>query len=87
MTVQSWFSRPLIYFDTMFEAFMAGPVSLDVYRGWKASCLAMSGFEANAIARMVVLLLGRKSPSADMMGGLDACSLSFCRIWMRVVCL
>jgi hypothetical protein len=56
----------------MLEAFMAGPVSRDVYRGCKASCcIAMGGFEAKAKLRTGVLL-GRKSPSADMMG------------WMRV---
>jgi hypothetical protein len=53
----------------MLENFMAGPVSRDVYRGWKASFIAMGGFEAKAKARVVRRW---KSPSADMMG------------WMRV---
>jgi hypothetical protein len=46
--------------------FMAGNVSRDLYRGWKVCCIAVGGLEAKARARVVVL--GRKSPSADMLG-------------------
>jgi hypothetical protein len=68
MTALTWFSRRLTLAGIFFESsmFMAGNVSRDLYRGWRVCCIAVGGLEAKARARVVVL--GRKSPSADMLG-------------------